>query len=283
MDTDFLKTFLLLADNRSFTKTATLIDRSQSAVSQQIAKLEHFYGKTLFYRAPELRLTSEGKILYRKAQEILTIFHESYDQIHSPDLAGEIHFGVPEDFASVLLSDLLAEFIQLHPRIRLTVDCDLTLNLYKSFQRGKFDLVLVKLDKKQDFPDGISMWSEELTWIGKHDTPIEMGTEPLPLVLGPKPCVYRKRALAALKRNSIDYQIVFTSPSYAGCIAAVKAGLGVTVYPRNMMPDDDQLASLHDLPGLKKIPVSIFRRKSANPIIKSFSEFLHERAMRFAV
>ena len=55
--------------------------------------------------------------------------------------------------------------------------------------------------------------------------------EPIPLVLSPQPCIYRARALGALDRMGKPWQIAYTSPSLAGTIAAVKAGLGVTVLP----------------------------------------------------
>ena len=77
------------------------------------------------------------------------------------------------------------------------------------------------------------VWREPLVWAAAdHHKP----EEPLSLVLSPQPCIYRARALAALDKAKKPWRISYTSPSLAGTIAAVKAGLGITVLPANMLP-----------------------------------------------
>jgi DNA-binding transcriptional LysR family regulator len=59
----------------------------------------------------------------------------------------------------------------------------------------------------------------------------------LPLVLSPEPCVYRARAIDTLNKQKRPWRIVFSSPSFASTVAAVEAGMGITVMPRNMVPN----------------------------------------------
>ena len=59
---------------------------------------------------------------------------EALERFREPDLNGEVRFGLPEDFASVYLSGVLAEFARIHPRILLSIECDLTVNLFNRFK-----------------------------------------------------------------------------------------------------------------------------------------------------
>src|SRR5690606_23908672 len=120
-----------------------------------ISKLETQIGKPLFIRGRNFALTSEGEILLTYAKKIIKLNREAMDRFKQPELHGEVRFGLPEDFASVFLSDVLTEFTSLHPRILLNVECDLTLNLLGRFKNNEFDIVLVKMNRPEDFPNGI--------------------------------------------------------------------------------------------------------------------------------
>lgn len=68
-----------------------------------------------------------------------------------------MRFGVPENFASVYFSEVLADFCRIHPCILLNIVCDLTLNLFDRFKKKEFDLVLVKMNRPEDFPNGLDV------------------------------------------------------------------------------------------------------------------------------
>ena len=151
LDTVTLQCFLAVSDSGSFTKAANRVGRTQSAISQQIAKLETLVGKSLFNRGKDLSLTTEGEIFLAYAKQIYSLHRESLDRFKEPDLQGEIRFGLPEDFATVILSDVLVDFSRLHPRIILNVECDLTINILEGFKADKFDLILIKMAPPNNF------------------------------------------------------------------------------------------------------------------------------------
>jgi DNA-binding transcriptional LysR family regulator len=197
------------------------------------------------------------------------------DLFLEPELEGEVRFGLPEDFASVFLSDVLIEFVQIHPRVLLNIECDLTINLFERFKQKEFDLVLVKMSRPEDFPNGLDVWSEPLEWVGEPG--LADTDKPLPLVLSPQPCVYRARALRALENARKDWRVVFSSTSYAGTIAAVQAGLGITVLPRNMVPRGCKVLSDNKLPPLQDTHVSLLKHSAGNAAVLSFEEFVLKR------
>jgi DNA-binding transcriptional LysR family regulator len=277
-DTLTLRCFLETADNLSFTRAAVRVGRSQSAVSQQIAKLEQHLGKPLFRRGKLLSLTADGELFLSYARRMHALQAEALDRFREPELEGEVRFGLPEDFAAVYLSDVLAEFTRIHPRILLSIECDLTLNLYSRFRAREFDLVLVKMNRPEDFPNGTEVFSEPLAWVGDASLPTANRT--LPLVMAPEPCVYRAAALAALEKAGRPWRQMLTSPSQAGTIAAVRAGLGLTVLPRPMIPASLAAVPAGDVPALGHIHVSLLKHRSDDPAINSLEDFVLRKLVR---
>lgn len=246
LDTISLKSFIAIAETGTFSHAADTVGRTQSALSLQIKKLEENLGCELFARTSrKVTLTKQGEIFLGYAKRIMQLQWEVYSRLKEPDIEGEIRLGTPEDFATHYLPEVLALFRKHHPRIQLNVSCDLTLNLVDGFHHGEFDIILVKRDPKAT-KGGTKVWREPLVWAAADHWQPE---KQLSLVLSPQPCIYRARALAALTRAKKPWHIAYTSPSLAGTIAAVKAGLGITVLPQNMLP-----TGIHAIRGEIKLP-----------------------------
>lgn len=275
IDTITLQCFLSVAETRSFTKAAERVGRTQSAISQQIAKLESLVEKPLINRGKELSLTTDGEIFLGYAKRIYELHRELLDRFKEPELEGEIRFGLPEDFATMILSDVLVEFARLHPRVILNVECDLTLNLIEKFNQGKFDLILIKTTQQDVFDDGLNVWSEPVEWIGKKELlpSLDKGTG-IPLVLSPKPCVYRGNVINALAKANLNWQLVYSSPSYASKMAAVRAGLGITAIQRTMIPPYLERLDYDFLPALDDIHISLLKKKDNNKAVESLEFFI---------
>ena len=256
---DLLRTFVTVVNVGGFTRAAERVNRTQSTISLQIKRLEDLLGKQLLVRGPrEVGLTPDGEILLGYAREMLRLNDTAVSRLTEPDLTGVVRLGTPEDFATAHLSDVLAAFARSHPSVALAVQCDLTLRLLDRFGNGEFDLVLVKREP-QGAAGGDKVWREPLVWVAGDGFDVEVGL-PLPLVLSPHPCVYRKRAIDGLKQVGRDWRIVYTSPSLAGTQAAVRAGLGAAVLPRDMVPDDFRvLDDSFDLPHLDDTEIALYR------------------------
>lgn len=236
LDLDLLRTFTTIAELRSFTRAGALLGRSQSAISLQVKRLEVQVGTALLIRDPRrVTMTADGEALLGPARR-LRLNDELVAGIGDDGLDGEVRFGAPEDFATVHLPGVLGRFAHAHPRVMLNVTCDLTLNLIEALESGRLDLALVK--REPAGPDlGVRVWREPLVWAAVGPEVAE-GDAPLPLVVAPAPCVYRSRAVAAGERAGLRLRIAYVSPSLAGQHAALRAGLGVAVLPREMVPGD---------------------------------------------
>lgn len=272
VDTLQLKSFVAIVETGTFGQAAATVNRTQSALSLQIKKLEEQLGCELFARTGrKVALTPQGEIFLGYAERIIQLQWEAISRLREPDVEGEIRFGTPEDFATHYLPDVLARFRQHHPRVQLSVKCDLTLNLIDGFHRGEYDVILAKRDP-QCVKGGTKVWREPLVWAAADGHEVE---ERLSLVLSPQPCIYRARALAALDRAKRSWHISYTSPSLAGTLAAVKAGLGITVLPAHMIPVGvHPIRKEPKLPHLADAEVALMKRDEMSKVAEMFAEHI---------
>ncbi|USQ14857.1 LysR family transcriptional regulator [Legionella lytica] len=278
LDTVTLQCFLAVAETQSFTKAASRVGRTQSAISQQIAKLENLVEKQLITRGRDLALTPDGELFLSYAKRIYELHRESLDRFKTPELQGELRFGLPEDFAAMMLSDVLVEFSRLHPRVMLNVECDLTLNLIERFHQDEFDLILIKTNEKNQISEGVNVWNEPVEWVGKKELlPALHDKAMIPLILSPTPCVYRGNVIESLNEHHLKWRLAFSSPSYAGKMAAVRAGLGITAIQRSMIPNYLDRLDDYFLPSLRDIHVSLIKKKDENKAIESLEFFIMDK------
>jgi DNA-binding transcriptional LysR family regulator len=260
LDLDLVRTFVTIAGVGNFTRAAETLRRRQSTISLQIQRLEDGLGQKLIDRTPRsVSLTSEGETFLAYARRLLDLNDEVVARVNEPHMHGIVRLGTPEDFATRHLPGVLARFAQAYPAVALEVTCDLTLNLLERFRKGAFDLALIKRERLSD-AGGIRVWREPLVWV-RADRDFWATEGRLPLVVSPAPCVYRKRATEALDRARRPWRIAYTCGSLAGSLAAVKAGLGMTVLPKDMVPPDLHIIDGKPLPDLKDTEIALLQKE----------------------
>jgi DNA-binding transcriptional LysR family regulator len=259
LDLDLVRTFAAIAQSGSFTRAAEAMRRQQSTISLQVKRLEEQLGRKLLDRNPHaVKLTADGETFLAYARRLLDLNDEVVARVNEPVMRGTVKLGTPEDFATRHLPSVLARFAQAYPLIALEVSCDLTLHLLDRFRKGAFDLALVKRERNTA-DAGIRVWREPLVWArGERD--FWSTKEPLPLVVSPAPCVYRKRATEALDKARRSWRVAYTCGSLAGSLAAVRAGLGMTVLPKEMVPSDLHIVDGKPFPDLKDTEVALLQR-----------------------
>lgn len=245
LPTELLRTFVKAVDLGNFTRAAEVVGRTQSAVSLQIRRLEELLDVPLFQRGtPRGRLTEQGSTLLDYARRMLALNDEAVRSLRRPAVAGAVRLGAPHEYSTSLLPEILGKFALSHPNVMLEVTCDLSRNLLARMDKGEFDLVIALHDDPRE-RGGIQLMSEPLVWIGSREH-LSHETQPLPLVLAPPPCLYRQRILHTLRSQQRDWRIAYSSTSYEGIIAAVRAGLGVTVLAASTVPDGVQILGVRE-------------------------------------
>ncbi len=273
IDLDLLRCFVTISDAGGFTRASERLLRTQSTISLQLKRLEDSLGRRLFDRSPRLlRLTPDGETLLPDARAVLAMHDAMLARLAEPMMEGLVRLGTPEDFATAHLPGVLARFAAAHPSVALEVTCDLTLNLMERFRAGEFDLVLVKREPMAEVA-GLRVWREPLVWVANGAATMPPAA-PVSLVVSPAPCVYRKRATDALDRMGRTWRIAYTCGSLAGTLAAVKAGLGVAVLPKEMVPQGFVIIDGGLLPDLQDTEIALISAATSSQPVKRLASHI---------
>ncbi len=266
LDLDQVQTFLAIADSGSFTRAADAVNRTQSAVSMQMRRLEERIGKPLFSKdGRNNRLTEDGERLLAYARKLVRLNQETLAAFDDASLEGQIRIGTPDDYADRFLPEIMGRFTRSNPRVELSVVCEPTSNLADLIRRGQLDLALVT--QCDDARVSEIVRREPLLWVGSashmaHEEAV------LPLAVGRPNCAWRRAATDMLGAEGRDYRILFTSWSAQVVIAAVLSGLAVSVLPEcALRPGMRVLSEAEGFAQLPDVEIGIMRGPSTRPEI----------------
>jgi DNA-binding transcriptional LysR family regulator len=138
--------------------------RTQSAITQQIQKLEQLIGKPLFDDTRRtLELTEAGTIFLSHAKQILRQQDECMAQLAPKMIEEKIVLGVPDLYAAFILPPILSAFRRDYPRIRIELCCALSRPLVARVKEGSVDVALVT--RMNGFTGGQVVGREQLIWL----------------------------------------------------------------------------------------------------------------------
>lgn len=233
-DTALLRTFVAICDFGSFTKAAGEVHLTQSAVSLHVKRLEEQVGARLIARQSRgIRLTEQGEVLLSYARRILALHKEAEHELARDAEAGKIRLGVPEYFDLRALSSLLRQFTSRHPEIRLHIELGIGPEIAALLDEGELDLVIVSHEIHEG--EGIPLYRERRIWAGSRSMRLK-GDEAIPLALYPPFCRWRQLALEELDKARRSWQLTIQSAGTAGILAALEAGLAISVFPNINLP-----------------------------------------------
>src|ERR1700761_8119043 len=234
LDPVLLRTFLAIAQTRSFTRAAERLGLRQSTVSQHIRKLEEEAGRRLFVRdTHSVTMTADGEAMIEFARSILAANERAQRYFAGSELRGRLRFGASEDFVTSRLPDVLRAFVRTHPLVEFELTVARSAQLNERLARGELDLICGKRPPGDERGRVVSR--NRLTWVAAkgYQAPPDA---PAPLILFLPPSIMGDIALAALERSSRPWRIVCTSDTLSGIRAATLAGLGITVVSEGLIP-----------------------------------------------
>jgi DNA-binding transcriptional LysR family regulator len=262
LDLDQLQSFCAIADCGSFTEAARRVNKTQSAVSMQIKRLEERLGHTLLARDGRgVTLTHHGEVLYERARKMLRANAEILDHFNDGDLAGSIRFGVPDDYAVRLLPVILSSFQRTHPKIAVDVACMASEQLLEGMKAGRYDLIVFTQGTDQNF--GELFRTEKMFWVASHGGRA-LASEPVAIACGPQCCIWRKDAMEALERTGKDYRVAYTSSNATAISSAVLSDLAVGFLPESaLQPGMRVIGDDYGLPRLNDAQIALMRASHA--------------------
>ena len=216
--------FVVLAEERSFTKAAKRLHMSQQSLSSHIASMEAELGCQLVVRHIPLELTYAGEVLLRYAQD----FRRTQEDMHRElsDIAknqrGVLRIGAAATRGQILLPPVIASFQKSYPNIRIDLTEAANDELHQELQNGTLDLAIANFPKglpgiaTQDYycEENVMLIAEELfTSIFGEDITSQKhqllsgdftALKAFPLVLGSQEDIDGRIAQELLHRFGID-------------------------------------------------------------------------------
>ena len=254
-DIGLLRTFVAVADHGGMTAAGKAVHLTQSAVSQQIARLEASIGRPLFVRDRQLRLTAAGEQMLGKARRLLRLNDEMWAEMTGAGPEGRVRLGVPYDLVGTLLAPILKGYVDAFPRVDVSLVAGASPDLAAALAGGELDLAVV--EEAVGTTRGECLAVDRLVWVGARGGSAYRKT-PLPVSMVAPTCAFRPAVLAALGEDGREWRTVFENGSIDATAATVRADMAVTTWLAGTVPVDLDILSVETgLPELPSFAISL--------------------------
>jgi len=258
IDVDQLRTFIAIAETGSFTKAAEVVNKTQSAVSMQMKRLEERLARPIFARDGRAsKLTEDGQRLLDFARRIVKLNIETIAAFSDDELSGRVRLGVPDDYADRYLPEIMARFSRAYPGVELSVVCLPSVDLLECIDANELDLAIITNCESKRASE--TFRRERLLWVTSNRHPTHM-EEKVPLALGRPTCSWRRLASEKLESIGRNYRLLYSSSNAGAVAAAVLAGLAVSVLPESgLRPGMRVLSAKEGFPELPSCRIGLVR------------------------
>lgn len=237
LNLDTMRTFVAICETGTFRRAATRVNRSPSAISLQVAKLEELLGAQLLVRdARRVELTEQGTVLLSYAKRLLGISNEALAVFHGAPLTGHLRLAAPHDLGVTLVPNLLQRLAVSYPHVVVDVRLDTAEAVQHRFLNGDVNLALFN-EVRDPALQLDELYSEPLVWMMK-DGGNAVERDPLPLAIAEIACAWRQAALEALETACRAFRIAYSSDTSLGQIAALRADLAIAALPVSLAKEN---------------------------------------------
>lgn len=236
-----LNAFVMVAEERSFSKAARRLHRTQPAVSQAIRRLEEALGDRLFDRASRTGvLTDAGVLLKDHAVRLLRLVADAESAVRELQEVrrGRVVVGANEAAVHSLLP-FIRDFALEHPRVTVEVRRVPSRRIAAELEDRGIDFGIMTFLPADKGLQSIPLGGDELVMLAHPAHPLasrkrvtieEVGRQVVIAHNDPSPA--RERVLRLYERKHAPINIQISLPSLDGIKRAVEMGVGVAVLPR---------------------------------------------------
>ena len=243
MDLRGLHYFSVVAEELNFTRAAQRLSMSQPPLSNQIKALEEELGTPLFIRGGRtLQLTEAGKVLYRRAAQLLDLAERTREEVGSlaMGLSGTLCLGSVAGLAPFLAARWLAGFREEYPLVRFEIVNGSSDDIIDQILRGHIELGLIAAPYDSEHLEGIPVGDEPWCAIMSDRNPLASEPEaPLPLkeLAGKTLIVPHRRSRVDeirswFRQAGAEPTIIGEHSNYVDVLAMAQADVGISIFPQ---------------------------------------------------
>ncbi|GEN86663.1 selenium metabolism-associated LysR family transcriptional regulator [Oceanobacillus sp. FSL W8-0428] len=290
MNYEKLKTFIVVAEKKSFSEAAKLLFVTQPTITAQIKALEEELSTKLFERTTKkVSLTQSGIILMNYAKEIVRLNDTARKEITEIEntVYGELSIGCSFTIGEYIMPEFLKQFKDMYPLIQIKVDITNSNNIISDIKDQRVDVGLIEtpIDDSEIVVE--SFLEDELILIA---SPLSFSSEnpvisvdelkALPLIVRERGSGTRAVVNQYLNQSGVreeDLNIVMELGSTEAIKAAVEAKLGISITSKSAIKKEQKL---NLLTAYKVKDVSFYRffytAYGKNQVLKSTAELFIE-------
>ncbi|MGI1670938.1 MAG: LysR family transcriptional regulator [Neptuniibacter sp.] len=286
MDTSTLQAFLAVAESGSFSKAATQLYLTQSAVSKRIALLEEQLGSKLFDRiGRSISVTEAGNELLPRARDILLQFDDAkraINNISSGEIMGTLSFAASHHISLHRLPDYLRRFSEECPDVELDLRFEESEVAYEGVLKGDLELALITLspDPDENIHSEI-IWDDLLQYVVSEDHPLATSSEITLTELTAYNAILPgantfTRTLVEQLFDQHDLSLNVTmSTNYLDTIRMmVSIGLGWSLLPESLVGDLKVLKVVDSEPVHRNLGIIFHRNRTLSKAANHLAEIL---------
>ncbi|MCE0495616.1 LysR family transcriptional regulator [Vibrio salinus] len=263
MDIEALRSFLAFVETGSFTRAAKQINRTQSAFSAQMKKLEEELGVSLFNREGRYLVLSEaGMSLRTHADQLVTLHNQALKQVKRYENKRPFRLGCPEDYNEIILPEVIRVLKQAEPTCSIQVFSEPSVTLRNLLDDDKLDAAI--LSRAENSEEGYWLARDQGVWISSKDYQIDH-SNPLPLALFQNDCKYHAAAVDGLTKNGTPYQLLACCNTSSAQRALVRSGMAVGAMGRISVTPD--LKILTGMPPLPMVDIVLVSAAGSHPLL----------------
>jgi DNA-binding transcriptional LysR family regulator len=241
MDINQLEVLIAVAQEKSFSRAAERLHRTQPAISQAIRRLETEIGEPLFDRSSkDGTMTAAGRVLFDLAQQMLNLRHSAHAAIKElKDLQrGKLSLSANE-YTVMYLLPVLPVFRARHPHIKVEVKRSLASRSSSEILARETEIGIVSFKPSDPAIASVPVVTDELALIVPLNHPLaakkivsvrELGAESFIAHNVPSP--YRERVVRTFEKYRTPLNISLEMPTLEAIKRFVEGGMGVALVPR---------------------------------------------------
>lgn len=259
MIVETLRVFVTAVEHSNFSRAAEILNLSQPGVSLHIRNLENEFGAKLLHRSPKhVKLTEAGEILYNRAKQILTLYHDAKQEIQSlrDEVTGLLKIGASFTIGEYILPRVLAQYVEQYPQVEIQVNIGNTEEIVQAVRTNDLDLGLVEGEVTQPGLQVKSFMMDEMILIASPGHPLcHSRAVALEASLQGQIWIFREggsgtRAFSDrfIHDAGLDVKRSFVFSSTQGVKEAVAAGLGIAILSRLVVNKELRSGELCEIP-----------------------------------